>query len=153
MKIVVEGGTVVGGGAVVVVDGGGAAVVVTGAAVLVGGGGGAAVVVVVAVRSGDAGRGTAMVVDVVVSDENANAAGSIIEMRGLPGLAAPRYAAACPLWALYRAQQTPGAVVRQRAVFPNGGRFVFADDDRTIREVRQAYRRGHSRFHAVLHVA
>lgn len=55
----------------------------------------------------------------------ANAAGSILEMRGLDGLALPRYAAACPLWVLYRSQQSPEAVLRQRALFPSGGRFVF----------------------------
>ena len=55
----------------------------------------------------------------------ANAAGTIIEMIGLEGLAVPRYAAACPLWALYRAQQSPEAVVRQRVLFPSGARFVF----------------------------
>ncbi len=55
----------------------------------------------------------------------ANAAGTIIEMRGLPGLVAPRYASACPLWVLYRAQQSPEAVIRQRVVFPSGARFVF----------------------------
>lgn len=55
----------------------------------------------------------------------ANAAGTIVERRGLPRLVAPRYAPACPLWALYRAQQSPEAVIRQRAVFPNGDRFVF----------------------------
>jgi predicted transcriptional regulator/DNA-binding XRE family transcriptional regulator len=55
----------------------------------------------------------------------ANAAGTIIERRGLPRLVAPRYAAACPLWVLYRAQQSPEAVIRQRALFPNGDRFVF----------------------------
>ena len=55
----------------------------------------------------------------------ANAAGTIIEMIGLAGLAVPRYAAACPLWALYRAQQSPEAVLRQRVVFPSGARFVF----------------------------
>jgi len=55
----------------------------------------------------------------------ANAAGTIIEMRGLPGLGAPRYASACPLWVLYRAQQSPEAVLRQRALFPSGLRFVF----------------------------
>ena len=54
-----------------------------------------------------------------------NAAGTVIERRGLEGLSAPRYASACPLWALYRAQQSPEAVIRQRAVFPNGQRFVF----------------------------
>lgn len=55
----------------------------------------------------------------------ANAAGTIIEMRGLPELVVPRYASACPLWVLYRAQQSPEAMIRQRAVFPSGARFVF----------------------------
>ncbi len=55
----------------------------------------------------------------------ANAAGTIIEMLGLEGLALPRYAAACPLWVLYRAQQSPENVIRQRALFPSGSRFVF----------------------------
>jgi predicted transcriptional regulator len=54
-----------------------------------------------------------------------NAAGTLIERRGLAGLVAPRYAAACPLWVLYRAQQAPETVLRQRALFPNGERFVF----------------------------
>lgn len=55
----------------------------------------------------------------------ANAAGTIIEMVGLEGLAIPRYVPACPLWTLFRAQQSPEAVIRQRALFPSGGRFVF----------------------------
>lgn len=55
----------------------------------------------------------------------ANAAGSIVERHGLPGLVGARYASACPLWVLYRAQQSPEAVIRQRASFPVGGRFVF----------------------------
>ena len=54
-----------------------------------------------------------------------NAAGTVIETRGLPGLGAPRYASACPLWVLYRAQQSPEAMLRQRALFPSGARFVF----------------------------
>ncbi|HET9069982.1 MAG TPA: short-chain fatty acyl-CoA regulator family protein [Amaricoccus sp.] len=54
-----------------------------------------------------------------------NAAGTLIERRGLAGLTMPRYAAACPLWVLYRAQQAPETVLRQRAIFPNGERFVF----------------------------
>lgn len=54
-----------------------------------------------------------------------NAAGNIIEMFGIDGLNVPRYASACPLWALYRAQQSPETVVRQRTVFPSGLRFVF----------------------------
>lgn len=55
----------------------------------------------------------------------ANAAGTIIEMLALDGLALPRYAPACPLWALYRAQQSPETVIRQRVLFPSGRRFVF----------------------------
>ena len=55
----------------------------------------------------------------------ANAAGTIIEMLGLEGLSLPRYAAACPLWVLYRAQQSPESVIRQRVLFPSGARFVF----------------------------
>lgn len=54
-----------------------------------------------------------------------NAAGSLVERRGLPGLFAPRYAAACPLWVLYRAQQSPETMIRQLAAFPTGDRFVF----------------------------
>ena len=55
----------------------------------------------------------------------ANAAGTIIENLGLEGLTVPRYAAACPLWVLYGAQQSPEAVIRQRVLFPSGERFVF----------------------------
>jgi len=54
-----------------------------------------------------------------------NAAGTIVERLGLEGLTLPRYAAACPLWALYRAQQSPETVIRQRTLFPSGARFVF----------------------------
>lgn len=55
----------------------------------------------------------------------ANAAGTIIEMLGLEGLTVPRYAAACPLWVLYRSQQYPETVLTQRTLFPNGSRFIF----------------------------
>jgi predicted transcriptional regulator len=55
----------------------------------------------------------------------ANAAGTLIERRGLAGLVTPRYAPACPLWVLFRAQQSPESVIRQRAIFPTGERFVF----------------------------
>ncbi len=55
----------------------------------------------------------------------ANAAGMIIEMLGLEGLSVSRYAAACPLWVLFRAQQSPEATIRQRVLFPSGERFVF----------------------------
>ena len=54
-----------------------------------------------------------------------NAAGTLLERRGLPRLFAPRYAAACPLWVLFRAQQSPETMIRQLAVFPTGDRFVF----------------------------
>ncbi len=55
----------------------------------------------------------------------ANAAGALIKQVSLEGLTIPRYAPACPLWVLYRAQQSPEAVIRQRAIFPSGTRFVF----------------------------
>jgi len=55
----------------------------------------------------------------------ANAAGTIIEMHGIEDLIVSRYASACPLWVLYRAQQSPEAMIRQRALFPSGARFVF----------------------------
>jgi predicted transcriptional regulator len=55
----------------------------------------------------------------------ANAAGTIVETRSLTGLLTPRYASACPLWVLFRAQQSPDATIRQRALFPSGARYVF----------------------------
>ncbi len=55
----------------------------------------------------------------------ANAAGSPIRMLGLDSLTFPRYTSACPLWVLYRAQQSPETVIRQFAHFPTGARFVF----------------------------
>ena len=55
----------------------------------------------------------------------ANAAGTLISMRNLPDLPSPRYASACPLWVLYRAQQSPETILRQRVLFPSGSRFVF----------------------------
>ena len=54
-----------------------------------------------------------------------NAAGTIVDMRALPGLISPRYASACPLWVLYRAQQSPQSIMRQRVLFPSGLKFVF----------------------------
>ncbi len=55
----------------------------------------------------------------------ANAAGTIIRMHGLERMPVPRYAAACPLWILFRAQQSPETMFRQRVIFPSGARFVF----------------------------
>ena len=62
----------------------------------------------------------------------ANAAGSIVGMRSLRGLVSPRYASACPLWVLYRAQQSPESIIRQRTLFPSGARFVFLARARTV---------------------
>lgn len=55
----------------------------------------------------------------------ANASGTIIEMMGLESLTVPRYAATCPLWVLFRAQQQPGTAIAQLAEMPNGTRYVF----------------------------
>ena len=55
----------------------------------------------------------------------ANASGSIITMRNLPDLSVPRYTSACPLWALFRAQQSPETIIRQRVLFPTGDQYVF----------------------------
>ena len=63
-----------------------------------------------------------------------NAAGTIIEMHGLRNLPVPRYTAACPLWILYRAQQAPETVLRQRVLFPTGARFVFVARARSLGE-------------------
>jgi predicted transcriptional regulator len=43
----------------------------------------------------------------------------------LPRLPLPRHGGACPLWAVYLALQSPGAIVRQLAEFPDGERFLF----------------------------
>ena len=55
----------------------------------------------------------------------ANASGNITLSRNLPGLLVPRYGSSCPLWILYRAQQTPNAVLRQHVQLPSGEGFVF----------------------------
>ncbi|MEM7562612.1 MAG: short-chain fatty acyl-CoA regulator family protein [Pseudomonadota bacterium] len=54
-----------------------------------------------------------------------NASGSFTRSRNLPGLMPPRYGAACPLWILYRAQQTPFTVLRQQVQIPSGETYVF----------------------------
>lgn len=43
----------------------------------------------------------------------------------LPRLPLPRRGGACPLWAVYLALQSPGAIVRQLVEFPDGERFLF----------------------------
>lgn len=55
----------------------------------------------------------------------ANAAGTILDMLAIKALSLPRYASACPLWALYRTQQAPEFYISQRALFPSGERFIF----------------------------
>lgn len=52
-------------------------------------------------------------------------AGFITKRFALPRLPIPRYGNACPLWAVYSAFQTPGAIVRQVAELPTGDRFLF----------------------------
>lgn len=52
-------------------------------------------------------------------------AGFVTKRLPLPNLPLPRYGGACPLWAVYRAFQSPEAVVRQLAEFPSGDRFLF----------------------------
>ncbi|MBY8975449.1 DUF2083 domain-containing protein [Rhodobacteraceae bacterium NNCM2] len=55
----------------------------------------------------------------------ANAAGTILDLRTLPGFQPARNAAFCPIWALARAAQTPERAILQFAAFPNGQRFVL----------------------------
>ncbi|WP_299440757.1 XRE family transcriptional regulator [uncultured Rhodospira sp.] len=52
-------------------------------------------------------------------------AGNLSKRFPLPRLPMPRHGAACPLWAVYRAFQTPGPVVRQLVELPAGDRFLF----------------------------
>lgn len=52
-------------------------------------------------------------------------AGYVTKRLPLPTMPLPRYANACPLWAVYRAFQTPGTIVRDLAEFPDGRRYFF----------------------------
>jgi len=52
-------------------------------------------------------------------------AGNLSKPFPLPRLTMPRQGSACSLWAVYRAFQTPGAVVRHVAETPSGDRFLF----------------------------
>ena len=54
-----------------------------------------------------------------------DAAGYVTKRFPLPGLPLPRYGTGCPLWAVYRAFQTPGALLRQLVEMPDGGRFLL----------------------------
>ncbi len=66
-----------------------------------------------------------------------DAAGYVTKRFPLPDLPLPRYGNACPIWALYSAFQTPGAIVRQLAEFPAGDRFLFLA--RTVEKERPAF--------------
>ena len=54
-----------------------------------------------------------------------NASGMVIQTRNIPTLLIPRFSPACPLWVVFRAQQSPETLIRQRVLFPNGDGFVF----------------------------
>jgi XRE family transcriptional regulator, fatty acid utilization regulator len=43
----------------------------------------------------------------------------------LPSLSLPRYGAACPMWVVYTAFQTPGTTVRSFGELPGGDQFLF----------------------------
>ena len=66
-----------------------------------------------------------------------DAAGYVTKRFPLPHLLLPRHGNACPMWALYMALQTPGAIVRQLAEFPGGDRFLFVA--RTVEKARPAF--------------
>lgn len=66
-----------------------------------------------------------------------DSAGFITKRLPLPHLMLPRHGNACPLWAVYEAFQSPGAMVRQVASFPDGNRFLFLA--RTVEKARPAY--------------
>ena len=66
-----------------------------------------------------------------------DAAGYVTKRFPLPHLLLPRHGNACPMWALYVALQTPGAIVRQLAEFPGGDRFLFVA--RTVEKARPAF--------------
>ncbi len=55
----------------------------------------------------------------------ANAAGTILKSRNLPGFSIPHYGSICPLWVLFRAQQSTGELMYQYVSFPSGVNFVF----------------------------
>lgn len=64
-------------------------------------------------------------------------AGHVTKRFPLPGLPLPRYGTGCPLWAVYRAFQTPGALLRQLVEMPNGERFLLLA--RAVEKERAAF--------------
>jgi predicted transcriptional regulator/transcriptional regulator with XRE-family HTH domain len=66
-----------------------------------------------------------------------DAAGFVTKRYPLPHLLMPRQGSACPLWPVYHAFQSPGALVRQLAEFPNGARFLLIA--RTDEKTRPAF--------------
>lgn len=64
-------------------------------------------------------------------------AGFVTRRIPLPNLLLPRHGNACPLWAIYGALQSPGAIVRQLATFPTGDRYLFVA--RAIDKPRPAF--------------
>lgn len=54
-----------------------------------------------------------------------NAAGTVTEFYGLPGLVPPRTTTPCPLWVQFRAASQPGQTLRQLAAFPTGLSYLF----------------------------
>jgi predicted transcriptional regulator/DNA-binding XRE family transcriptional regulator len=52
-------------------------------------------------------------------------AGNVSKRFSLPTLRLPRHGGACPLWAIYRAHQSPSAIVTQRVRLPDGREFLF----------------------------
>ncbi len=64
-------------------------------------------------------------------------AGFVTKRYPLPHLLMPRNGSGCPLWPVYQAFQSPGALVRQLAEFPNGARFLLLA--RTDEKARPAF--------------